>query len=212
MKNIITIQHTQSVHHMNGMIGAWTDWELTGLGKQQAFNIGESLRREITNQHYVMYASDLLRARQTADTIASSLEIVPVYRKELREIDLGSATGKSIEWLHKNQIKQDIHISSLDYKLLPDAESKRDLYNRLLPFLHEILSSQEEYIIIVSHGGTLSMLFYMWHNHDINNLEHTEFRGLPGGVSVLSENDKGVRIIRKLNDLSYLKFPYPASR
>ncbi len=25
MKNIITIQHTQSVHHTNGMVGAWTD-------------------------------------------------------------------------------------------------------------------------------------------------------------------------------------------
>lgn len=212
MKNIITIQHTQSVHHMNGMIGAWTDWELTALGKQQALNIGEALRKEVTGKHYVMYASDLLRARQTADTIASSLGIVPIYRQELREIDLGSGTGKSVEWLHKNQTKQDIHISPLDYKLLPDAESKRDLYDRLLPFLHEILSSQEENTILVSHGGTLSMLFYMWHNHDITNLEHTEFRGLPGGVSVLSENDKGVRIIRKLNDLSYLKFSCPASR
>ncbi|AAM06381.1 phosphoglycerate mutase family protein [Methanosarcina acetivorans C2A] len=207
LKNVITIQHTQSVHHTNGMIGAWTDWELTALGKQQAFNIGEALRKEVTDQHYVMYASDLLRTKQTADIVASSLEIVPIYKKELREINLGSATGKSVEWLHKNQIKQDMHISSLDYKLLPDAESKRELYDRLLPFLHEIHNSQEENIIIVSHGGTLSMLFYMWHNHDINNLENTEFRGLPGGVSVLNENDKGVRIIRKLNDLSYLSNP-----
>lgn len=136
MKNIITIQHTQSVHHTNGMIGSWTDWELTALGKQQAFNIGEALRKEVTDQHYVMYTSDLLRARQTADIVASSLEIVPIYKKELREIDLGSATGKSVEWLRKNQIKQDILISPLDYKPVPDAESKRDLYGRLLPFFY----------------------------------------------------------------------------
>ena len=32
MKSIITIQHTQSVHHTNGMVGSWTDWELTELG------------------------------------------------------------------------------------------------------------------------------------------------------------------------------------
>jgi broad specificity phosphatase PhoE len=204
MKNIITIQHTQSVHHMNGMVGAWTEWGLTALGKQQAFNIGEALKKEVTDKHYVMYASDLLRAKQTADIVASLLGITPIYKKELREIDLGSATGKSIEWLRQNRIKQDMHTSPLDYKLLPDAESKRDLYNRLLPFLHEIRNSQEKNIIIVSHGGTLSMLFYMWHNQDINNLEHTQFRGLPGGVSVLKESDKGVRIIRKLNDLSYL--------
>jgi probable phosphoglycerate mutase len=32
MKNIITIQHTQSIQHTNGMIGSWGDWDLIGLG------------------------------------------------------------------------------------------------------------------------------------------------------------------------------------
>ena len=36
MKRIFTIQHTQSEHHTNGMVGSWTDWNLTDLGKQQA--------------------------------------------------------------------------------------------------------------------------------------------------------------------------------
>lgn len=39
MKNIITIQHTQSIHHTNGMVGSWTDWDLSGVGIQQANNI-----------------------------------------------------------------------------------------------------------------------------------------------------------------------------
>jgi broad specificity phosphatase PhoE len=43
MKKIITIQHTQSAQHINGMMGSWTDWELTDLGKEHAENIG---RRE----------------------------------------------------------------------------------------------------------------------------------------------------------------------
>ena len=41
MKTIITIQHTQSVHHTNGMMGSWTDWELSELGVRQAKRIGE---------------------------------------------------------------------------------------------------------------------------------------------------------------------------
>lgn len=32
VKNIITIQHTQSIHHTNGMVGSWTDWDITELG------------------------------------------------------------------------------------------------------------------------------------------------------------------------------------
>lgn len=43
MKNIITIQHTQSIHHTNGMVGSWTDWELSDLGKEQAECIGKKL-------------------------------------------------------------------------------------------------------------------------------------------------------------------------
>ncbi|MFC6463393.1 hypothetical protein ACFP65_00050 [Marinilactibacillus sp. GCM10026970] len=35
MKTIITIQHTESVHHTNGMIGSWTDWDLTEKRKSR---------------------------------------------------------------------------------------------------------------------------------------------------------------------------------
>lgn len=30
-KYIITIQHTQSIHHTNGMVGSWTDWDLLSV-------------------------------------------------------------------------------------------------------------------------------------------------------------------------------------
>ena len=52
MKNIITIQHTQSVHHTNGMVGSWTDWDLTELGVQQAERIGCKLREPVTPSEY----------------------------------------------------------------------------------------------------------------------------------------------------------------
>ena len=44
MKNIITIQHTQSIHHTNGMVGSWTDWDLSDLGMVQADVIEEIWR------------------------------------------------------------------------------------------------------------------------------------------------------------------------
>ena len=39
MKTIITIQHTQSIHHTNGMVGSWTDWELSEKGLQHCLLI-----------------------------------------------------------------------------------------------------------------------------------------------------------------------------
>ena len=47
MKTIITVQHTQSIHHTNGMVGSWTDWELSELGLVQADNIGKKLKSEL---------------------------------------------------------------------------------------------------------------------------------------------------------------------
>ena len=57
MKNIITIQHTQSVHHTNGMIGSWTDWDLSELGRQQADNIGRNLVDFTGGAPFVLYSS-----------------------------------------------------------------------------------------------------------------------------------------------------------
>ena len=71
MKRIYTVQHTQSEHHTNGMVGSWTDWNLTDLGKKQADRIAEKLKQELDGKEIILYTSDLKRAKQTADSIAS---------------------------------------------------------------------------------------------------------------------------------------------
>ena len=43
---IITVQHTQAVHHTNGMVGGSTDWPLTTRGRRDAKRIARALRRE----------------------------------------------------------------------------------------------------------------------------------------------------------------------
>lgn len=63
MKSIITIQHTEAVHHNLGMVGSWTDWELTENGKEKAENIGKNLSKLLLGKGYKIYCSDLLRAK-----------------------------------------------------------------------------------------------------------------------------------------------------
>ena len=89
MKHIITVQHTQSVHHTNGMVGSWTNWELTEMGKQQADRIGINLKNELAGKDVIMYSSDLMRAKQTAEIIAKYLDVTPILKTELRERNLG---------------------------------------------------------------------------------------------------------------------------
>ncbi|MBP0955892.1 MAG: histidine phosphatase family protein [Oscillospiraceae bacterium] len=129
MKNIITIQHTQSVHHTNGMVGSWTDWELTELGVNQAKRIGERLKAELEGREFVIYSSDLLRAKQTAEIVGDFPGSSPILRTELRERNLGKCCGKSVQWLRENAEQQE---KSIDDRFFYDAESRRDEWSRLI--------------------------------------------------------------------------------
>ena len=139
MRQIFTVQHTQSEHHINGMVGSWTDWNLTELGKLQADRIAEKLRQELDGQKIVLYTSDLKRAKQTADRIASRFQAAPIVKKELRERNLGRCCGKSVQWLRENL---ECDEKSIDDRLFSDAESRRDEWNRLEPFFDQVMTEE----------------------------------------------------------------------
>ena len=201
MKTIITIQHTESVHHTNGMVGSVNDWPLSEKGVLQAENIGKNLAKELSAE-YKIYSSDLLRAVQTAEIVGKYLDIEPILKAELRERDLGEAVGHSVRWLREHMEKPE---RTVDDRLFPSAESRREEWNRLKPFFDEITSNDEEYIIIVSHGDLLSVFNAMWLGLPAESLEKTELFGVSGGVSFLFENSEGKRFVKKLSDTSYMK-------
>ena len=201
MRHIITVQHTQSMHHTNGMVGSWTDWELTDLGKQQADHIGRNLAGELDGKVPVIYSSDLLRARQTAEIIAKYLDVSPVFREELRERNLGKCCGRSVQWLRENMEVQE---NTVDDRLFSDAESIRDVWNRLEPFFNEVLHDGHETIIIVSHGGLLSVFNAMFIGLDVESMNKGNIHGRSGGVSHFIIRDDGKRTVQSISDMSYL--------
>lgn len=202
MKTIITVQHTQSVHHTNGMVGSWTDWELSELGQKQADNIGKKLKEELQGRNFVMYCSDLTRAKQTAEIIGAHLGLTPVMKSELRERNLGKCCGRSVGWLRENIEMQE---KTVDDRMFSDAESRRDEWNRLKPFFDELMTGDDENIIIVSHGDLLSVFNTMFMGLPIETINEVELFGLAGGVSYMTENGEGKRFIKKISDMSYIK-------
>jgi len=201
MKNIITIQHTQSIHHTNGMVGSWTDWDLSELGIEQANRIGEKLAKQLEGKQYVMYASDLLRAKHTGEIVAGYLGVTPIIRTELRERNLGRCCGKSVQWLRENLEMQE---KTIDDRLFSDAESRRDEWNRLKPLFDEIMASEAENIIIVSHGDLLSVYNAMFLGLPVESLNEFELFGMAGGVSFMFENNEGKRFVKRMGDLSFI--------
>lgn len=197
-KTIITIQHTQSVHHINGMIGAWGDWDLTDLGKEQANAVGEGLAKEIKADEYVMYTSDLKRAYQTAEHVAKVLNVTPIVDGRLREVNAGEGNGKPVQWYRANEAPRSQGYDP-DYKPFPDAESDRDLWNRIYPFYQEVLKNPHEKIILVSHGTSLSFLQSMLWGDSFEDIRRRRYNGSGGSVSKFVIQDSGKVIVEYLN-------------
>lgn len=202
MKRIFTVQHTQSEHHVNGMVGSWTDWDLTETGKRQAERVAESLARELEGKDVVLFSSDLKRAKQTAAFIAARLGAEPALRPALRERNLGRCCGRSVQWLKENLERDE---KTVDDRLFSDAESRRDVWNRLKPFFEEMMADEHENVIIVSHGDLLSVFNAMFLGLDVESLNSAEIFGLAGGVSHLIVRDDGKRVIKRISDMSYAR-------
>jgi len=203
MKNIITIQHTQSIHHINRMIGGQGDWSLTELGIEQANRIGANLSKEIGGYKYLMYSSDLLSAKQTAVNVWKYLGIEPIFSASLREISCGDANGLSKEEARKIDLGP---MKTIDDICFPGAESIRDVWNRLSVFLNEIMANRDENIIIVAHGTSLGIFNMLWLGLDVEVLNKCGMWGSSGSVSFLCESSPefgAKRLISRFNDCSY---------
>ena len=153
-QTIILIQQTESEHHVSGHIGAGYDWNLTARGREQAFRIGEWLMRE---EYLVHVCISPERARQTADEMNRSLCITPVVREELREVNAGARNGKTRGWYRENTAPGGT-VFDPDHRDFPDAESDRELRNRVFPFFQDLIASLADRIIVVSHGTTIRFL------------------------------------------------------
>ncbi|GHU30103.1 histidine phosphatase family protein [Spirochaetia bacterium] len=201
MKNIITIQHTQSEQHINNMMGGNTDWPLTETGKRQAHNIGKNIKNLINMDNSIIYSSDLLRAKQTANIVNEYINLNIIYKKELQEINVGEAKGKSKEWDDKNCAPKD-NISMIHYRAFPNAETFEEVYNRITPVMDEILNNEYENVIVVGHGLCLTLFILQWLKLPIEYIDKIAFGASAGGVSFLTlwENK---RMLKQYNITSY---------
>ncbi len=199
-KTIITVQHPESMHHLNGMVGSWTDWELTELGRQQAENIATNLQLELGDKNFSLYSSPLRRASETAEIIGESFGRSPQFMKALKERNLGRAVGQSVQWLKDNIENQEL--TCFD-RCFSDAESRYDVWQRLKPLYEKICYGEEEYTLLVSHGDTLGIFHVMWLGLDVEMLDKIQLAGRSAGVTILQQLTTGKRVISKLGDMGY---------
>jgi len=185
------------------MHGGQADWNLSERGVKQAKEIGEKLSIEIKEKNYVMYSSDLPRAKQTADIISSYLGAEPILTPALREISLGDANGQTKEYARTIQLIKD-EDASIDDKLYNNAESIRDVYNRVAEFSNELMTNQAENIILIAHGISASVFAVAWLGLDVELLNKISISLMgSGSVSFMRQDANGKRVLLRTCDRSY---------
>ncbi len=200
MVRLILVRHGKTEWNESGRYQGSSDVGLSATGFEEA----EGLRQRLADEKIdIIYCSDLKRASQTAQAIASgrNLELVPC--KELREIDFGEFEGLTFDEVERRY--PDIHWwQSRDAdKRLPQGESISQLAARVERFIAGNLARHHngETVLVVAHGGTLRVLIC----HLLNlSLEHWWQLGLDSAsISVIETYHERI-VLSLLNDVCHL--------
>lgn len=170
-KTICEVQASIAVSNLWLARHGQTDWNLEGRWQGQspdapALNeAGRAQALAILDQAQdldfsTIYASDLPRARQTADLLARPLGLPVTLEPRLREMDLGMWEGMlyddiRMQFPHEFSQRARNPMSTR----APCGESPMDVAERVIPAMDEIAARHAgESVLIVSHGISLAIL------------------------------------------------------
>jgi|GEM_PF-189448 len=159
-QKIFFVRHGENIHHKGKIFLGQTDVPLSEQGKKESVDAAATLQ-EADLAPAKIYSSNLVRASETADIIASRFGDPPVIQLAgLREMNLGHWDGRLIEDI-KQEFPEDYRrrgLCPMTFKLGPGSESFFDLRYRALKTLEQILKEDEDDLIIVTHKGVIKAL------------------------------------------------------
>ncbi len=151
MTEIFLVRHGRTADNTARRFQGHTDTELDDVGRGQAEILAGRL---MTFDIDALYSSDLARARQTAEPIGRGLGLETVARRDLREIDVGSAAGLTKEEL--NQRHPAIFGDGWPGVAFPGGESYEQMSARVTAAVRTVAAAHPgQRVAIVSHGGAI---------------------------------------------------------
>jgi len=198
---LILIRHGESTWNRERRIQGQLDPPLSEQGHEQARRVAGRLARR---QVEALYTSDLLRASQTADAIASALGVEAKPMKELREIFLGDWEG-----LHTDELAQRFpdawHAWTREpsWDVVPRGEGASAFETRVASALEHLFEAHSHGdAIVVTHGGVIQIALHSVVGRPSHGL--FPFRISNGSVSIVERRNSRM-VIATVNDTSHLE-------
>jgi len=154
VSRILLVRHGQTAWNAAGKLQGHTDIELDEVGRRQALSLAESVRALGVAG---VWASDLLRARETAEIAAAALGLPPPrIDPELRERRFGMFEGLTRDECatkHPEAWK-----AWLDRTAVPQGgEDRTTVLARMTRVLNRVIANTDGLALVVSHGGVMRL-------------------------------------------------------
>jgi probable phosphoglycerate mutase len=158
---IYLVRHGRTEWNDAGIIQGWTDSKLTPEGREQAERTAAFFAGMVRSGTPVaaLYSSPLGRAWQTAQTIGTAIDMVPVALDDLREMHAGHAEGLTSDQWHDrwpDLLAASHNLTDLDFGW-PGGETRRSFGERCLRVIAAIRDAHApgDRVIAVTHGGII---------------------------------------------------------
>ena len=155
---VIAIRHGETTWNVDTRIQGQLDIPLNDTGRRQAALLARALSDEPIT---AVYASDLSRARETAEFVGQALGVEVVIEKGLRERGFGEFEGKTFKEIETLLPEQSRRWRQRDPDFAPPGgESLTELRSRVLEAAERVVSSHAgELVALVGHGGVMDVLY-----------------------------------------------------
>jgi alpha-ribazole phosphatase len=193
---VILVRHGQTEWNAKKRLQGQTDLPLTKKGLEQAHAVAKRAARFPIN---VVYSSDLIRAKKTAEIIGLELNLPVIVDKRFNERDFGDWEGNNWEEMEKliGKNREDLRTSTP-----PNGESLQDFAKRVTKILDEVIKKEAgKTILVVCHAGVLHSL--VRHLKNIPQETVTAFSFPNTSVSVFHV-EKDLVVEELLSDASHL--------
>jgi broad specificity phosphatase PhoE len=154
---ITLLRHGESVGNAESRWQGQSDFPLTDTGRAQAHALAERWKKENVKFDFLI-SSPLLRAKETAEIIASVLDINVEFDPLWLERDNGDFAG-----LTAHEVRQNFQHPPFSTPYDPvgrDGEGDWELFLRAGQALHSLLKREPARYLIVSHGGLLNQIMH----------------------------------------------------
>ena len=150
--------------------GGWSGQPLTEEGKAQADELASFIQRSDLGIQYI-YSSDLLRAIQTAQSVADKLNLPIIQMPEFREVNNGDLAGMDNELASK--MYPGLYWNTLEWEQrYPGGESPKEFYERIRTAwdtFQKMVLEQNENVLLVTHGGVINVILSIVNGEKYSN-------------------------------------------